>query len=91
MDCCENTKHENKEKTIKMDRRIVMWVIIGILLIATIFLVVKASSIGSGGTEKIDTTGWTENEKMNYDMHGTVPARVGGGSSPGNTQMVGGC
>ena len=39
-------------------------------------------------TGSIDTTGWTENEKMNYDMHGTIPARFGGGSSGG---MVGGC
>lgn len=24
----------------------------------------------------IDTTGWTANEKMNYEMHGTIPARA---------------
>ncbi|KHO49263.1 MAG: hypothetical protein QT01_C0006G0035 [archaeon GW2011_AR6] len=33
--------------------------------------VVSASSSGS-----LDTTGWTANEKMNYEMHGTIPARA---------------
>jgi hypothetical protein len=51
--------------------------------------VVASSSAGSGGN--LDTTGWTADEKMNYEMHGIIPARAGGGSSPGNTQMVGGC
>lgn len=37
-----------------------------------------------------DMTGWTENEKMNYEMHGIIPARAGGGSS-GSSGMVGGC
>lgn len=41
----------------------------------------------SGG---IDTAGWTEDEKMNYEMHGIIPARVGG-SSPSSGGMVGGC
>ena len=78
-------------KTIRMDRRTVMWIVIGVLFIAVLFLIFKASNLSVGGTEKIDTTGWTENEKMNYEMHGTIPARAGGGSSSGNTQMVGGC
>jgi len=44
----------------------------------------------AGGSENIDTSGWTANEIMNYEMHGIIPARAGGSSgSPG--QMVGGC
>lgn len=29
----------------------------------------------------IDTSEMTENEKMNYEMHGTIPARFGSGSA----------
>jgi len=45
------------------------------------------------GAGAIDMTGWTENEKMNYEMHGTIPARFGGSSSSGSSGvgMVGGC
>ncbi|MDO8740736.1 MAG: hypothetical protein Q7J54_04175 [Candidatus Woesearchaeota archaeon] len=48
---------------------------------------------GSAANGKLDTTGWTENEKMNYEMHGTIPARIGQGSSSGSSasSMVGGC
>jgi len=42
----------------------------------------------SGG---IDTAGWTENEKMNYEMHGVIPARVEGSSPSSGSGMVGGC
>ena len=53
-------------------------------------LVTGVSAAASG---KLDTTGWTENEKMNYEMHGTIPARIGQGSSSGSSasSMVGGC
>ena len=52
---------------------------------------------GGGGSAaasgKLDTTGWTENEKMNYEMHGTIPARIGQSSGSGSSAstMVGGC
>ncbi|MBI2207932.1 hypothetical protein HYU50_00385 [Candidatus Woesearchaeota archaeon] len=46
-----------------------------------------ATAMGAG---QIDTTDWTDNEKMNYEMHGTIPARFGGGGSAG-ASMVGGC
>ena len=58
----------------------------------------KASTISGNavaGSEKLDTSGWTENEKMNYEMHGTIPSKAAsrGGSSQGaaGTGMVGGC
>ncbi len=87
MDDCENTKHEDKG-TVKIKKKTMLWIVIGVLLIATIFLTIKASSAGTGGTGKIDTTGWTANDIMNYEMHGTVPAQVAAASSGG---MVGGC
>jgi len=53
---------------------------------------VIASVAGSGG---IDMSGWSENEKMNYEMHGTVPVRAQSrGAAPTQQQqpaMVGGC
>ena len=74
-----------------------MWVVIGMLFLAVIFLMYKASSLTGNATAessgKLDTTGWSENEKMNYDMHGTVPARLRGkvASSASSGGMVGGC
>ena len=58
MDCCntkQNTKKENKEESMKGGKRMVeinkktmLWIVIGLLFIATIFLTVKASSVGTG-------------------------------------------
>ncbi len=54
MDCCRNTKHENKEESLKGGKNMAetknnttMWVVIGVLVIATIFLTIKASSLGA--------------------------------------------
>lgn len=49
------------------------------------------SGTATGSTGKLDTSSWTANERMNYEMHGTVPARVSGGSAPAGAGMVGGC
>lgn len=38
----------------------------------------------------IDMSGWTENEKMMYEHHGTLPARLQGNVQQAST-MVGGC
>lgn len=80
-----------------MEKRIIVWTIIGVLFLAALFLTFRATStgasIGAGG--KIDTTGWTANELMNYEMHGIIPARAssGGSSRSGGSSggMVGGC
>ena len=53
---------------------------------------VIGNAVSSNG--QIDMAGWTENEQMNYDMHGTIPARLQGKniqSSPSTSGMVGGC
>lgn len=47
---------------------------------------ITTNAVQAGG---IDMTGWTEDEKMQYEHHGTLPARL-----QKNTQqqaMVGGC
>ena len=74
-----------------------LWIVIGVLFLSALFLTYKASAIGktSVTSNAIDTTGWTANEIMNYEMHGTIPARaqgkVGTASASSGTGMVGGC
>ena len=60
MDCCntKQTKHEDKEESMKggkimvaIKKNTLMWIIIGVLVIATIFLIIKASSIGTGAAQ----------------------------------------
>ena len=61
MDCCENTiqtKRENREERMKggksmakINKKTMLWIVIGVLLIATIFLTFKASSIGTGAAQ----------------------------------------
>lgn len=69
-------------------KNVILWAVIAILAIAVIYVVFLKE--GSG---EIDTTGWTTNEIMNYEMHGTIPARVGSSSASAGTSggMVGGC
>ncbi|MCR4327734.1 MAG: hypothetical protein NUV46_04090 [Nanoarchaeota archaeon] len=75
-----------------MEKNIAIWIVMVGLFIVALFLVFQA---GFGSTStiegEIDTTGWSVNEIMNYEMHGTIPSRVRGGASPVNNQMVGGC
>ncbi len=82
-----------------MEQRTLMWIIIGVLFLSVLFLTYKASNMSgnavAGDSGKLDTSGWSENEKMNYEMHGTIPARLQGKvtapSASGGAGMVGGC
>ena len=77
-----------------------MGVLAGIVLI---FVVIQTFQLGSikksitgnavGSNGAIDTSGWTAQEKMEYEHHGTLPARLnkGSASSSGSGGMVGGC
>ncbi|HLC82412.1 MAG TPA: hypothetical protein VJI69_01195 [Bacteroidia bacterium] len=73
------------------------YLIIGVLVLLLVLSsvqAVKISNIKNLGTNvgALDTTGWTEDEIMNYEMHGTIPSRIGGGASTGSgSGMVGGC
>ena len=55
MDCC-GTKNQNygevKGGKFRMERRIVLWVVIGFLFLAALFLIFKAGSGGSIETAK---------------------------------------
>ncbi len=77
-----------------MEKKIMLWIVIGIMFLAVIFLTFKTASLSktqiTGGA--VDTTGWTEDEKMNYEMHGTLPARLQGKVQQQTSGgMVGGC
>ena len=87
---------------MEIKKKTLMWIVIGILFVAVIFLTFKTSSLTgnavAGSSGNLDTTGWTENEKMNYEMHDTIPARLQGkvsassaSSAPAGAGMVGGC
>jgi len=84
---------------MEVKKNTVMWIVIGVLFLSVLFLMYKASTISgnaiAGDSGKLDTSGWSENEKMNYDMHGTVPARLQGkvaaSSASSGAGMVGGC
>lgn len=84
---------------MEIKKNTMMWIVIGVLFLSVLFLTYKASNISgnavAGDSGKLDTTGWSENEKMNYDMHGTVPARLQGkvaaSSASSGSGMVGGC
>lgn len=48
-------------------------------------------AVGSTGAGPLDMSGWTADEKMNYEMHGAIPARAGSSGSSPSVGMVGGC
>ena len=85
-----------KEK-LQCKRKLIMWVVIGVLFLVALYLVFQAGSGSTGksisSSRKIDTTGWTEDEIMNYEMHGIIPAGTTGSatSSSSGSGMVGGC
>lgn len=43
-------------------------------------------STAGGGTGALDMSDWTANEKMNYNMHGTIPARAQAGAASSTVQ-----
>ena len=95
-ECCMN-KAENKEGSKNNMKQYIMLAAVGLLLIAVVVQSFQISALkarpaaASGITgNAVDMSGWTENEKMNYEHHGTLPARVQGGA-PAPSAMVGGC
>jgi hypothetical protein len=83
-----------------MEKNTIMWVVIGVLFVSVLFLTYKTSTLTGNAVNtvtssgKLDTSSWSENEKMNYEMHGTIPARLQGkvaSSASSGTGMVGGC
>ena len=76
-----------------METKNMMWGVIAVLLIAVLFVsfmrpTISGNAVSSGN---LDTSGWTADEKMNYEMHGVIPARVQGSAPASSSGMVGGC
>ncbi len=71
--------------------------VVGVILVISLVQSFQINSIkkdllpgASGGS--LDQNDWTEDEKMMYEHHGTLPARLQkSGQQPPQTQMVGGC
>ena len=100
-DCCKAGGKEAKSYF--------MPAIMGILLIIAIFQAVQINAMKSitGNAVKailssntntnangIDMSGWSEDEKMMYEHHGTLPDRIKSSqpqSQPQQAGMVGGC
>ncbi len=84
---------------MEIKKNTLLWIVIGLLFLSLIFLTYKASTISGNAVAEssgeLDTTGWTANEKMNYEMHGTIPERLQGkvteSAESGGTGMVGDC
>jgi len=82
--------------------KVLMGIALGIVIVLVVSIIQtfeissikrEISRVTGSVTKQIDTSGFTENEKMNYEMHGTIPTRyqTSSGSTNPQTQMVGGC
>ena len=76
-----------------METKDMMWGVIAVLLIAVLFVSFKRPTISGNAVSSgnLDTSGWTADEKMNYERHGVIPARVQGSAPASSSGMVGGC
>lgn len=72
--------------------------VVGVVLLLTIVQAVQISSLksqfsgavtSSGGTGgSIDMSGWSADEKMQYEHHGTLPAKASSGASSAKATQV---
>ncbi len=84
-----------------MEKNTVIVIALVVLVLVSVVQAVQISNIKAGVTGNAvaassgkDTTGWTSDEIMNYEMHGAIPARLQGQavrSAPSQSAMVGGC
>lgn len=89
-DCC--THESTKGGNMKMYVIVVMVAAVLLISVVQSFQIkslkgeISGNAVQSG---RIDMAGWTEDEKMMYEHHGTLPARLQQSSNQQN--MVGGC
>ena len=82
-----------------MNKNILIGAVVAIFLVIAIFQTVQIYNIKDSNkvtgnavsSGSIDTSTMTENEKMNYEMHGTIPARFSGSAQNNPPQQVGSC
>ena len=82
-----------------METNKINYVLVGMIAIVLLTSIVQSFQINSmkkqitGNAVKssgVDMTGWTDDEKMMYEHHGTLPARQQQNSQQASN-MVGGC
>jgi len=91
-DCCKNKSSESGLKS---------YLLVGMIALVLLAFVFQSFQINSlkgsmaknqvtgNAVKGIDMSGWTENEKMIYEHHGTLPARLQQNS--GQSSQVGSC
>lgn len=94
-ECCMKKSHEQKGF-----QKYLLVIIVGAVLLTSIAQSFQINSLknlqlsnqvtGNAAAGGMDMTGWTEDEKMMYEHHGTLPARFQG-SRQQSSNMVGGC
>ncbi|MBI4017653.1 MAG: hypothetical protein HY366_01760 [Candidatus Aenigmarchaeota archaeon] len=68
-------------------------ILLALLLVVSLFQMYQINALESklSPDNGVDMSGWTAEEKMMYEHHGTLPARLEGQNSNGGGGMVGGC
>jgi len=92
----DDTKTKSKEK---MDvKSYLIGGMVAIILLVSILQSFQISSLknqittNAVQTGSVDTSGWTENEKMMYEHHGTLPSQLQSQQTKSQVaDMVGGC
>ena len=69
---------------------------VGLILLISIFQSFQINTLkkdlrGDAGSNGVDMNTWTEDEKMMYEHHGTIPSRLQQNQEQSNNNMVGGC
>ena len=85
-----------------METNKILYAILAVLIVFAAFQFYQISSLkksfsnnaitGNAVTDRaINMNGWTETEKMEYEHHGILPARLQSGNNVPSTGMVGCC
>jgi len=75
----------------------IIFVFMGLIIVLLILQTIQIAYLNSDNknssnvnSKVIDMGGWSDEEIMMYEHHGTLPTRIGGSSQP-SSGMVGGC
>ena len=71
-----------------MKTEYILGIAISLILIILVFQYFQLNK-GITSSKGIDMAGWTENERMNYEHHGTMPTRLSGNTKTTNIDMTG--
>ncbi|MBI5072207.1 hypothetical protein HZA99_00145 [Candidatus Woesearchaeota archaeon] len=106
----EEDEEGNKEEEGARKNKQILYVMVALVGIVVVLSIVQtfqvralntkisegAAALTGAATGAFDTSSWTEDEKMQYEHHGTVPARLKSTQSSSKSSssaggMVGGC